>query len=391
MPADLKEGEKILKVNGVAVKSFFEAMLQVSGAPKDSEIVLLLDRDPPDDTVIVQVSYDKGLGATSIGMTPYAKRVKYYLGFTTKDTIYIHTVVPGSPAADAGLKVHDKILRVNGKPLERIEVFINEIRAYDGNKKIDLLLDPDGNEHVVTLTPRLDPDSGAYQIGVGPGLLRLVTAVDEHSQAAAAGLKTGMYFGYFQPDDEHWEGNRQVCTKGTLAWKLNPFDEKEKVQTAAINGLSMDGPGLAVVQEHADTYHYRAEGGFFDALSVGWTDTVHFGGSVFTVLRGFFNSGVGGKAMSGPLGIATVMYKVGSSRPLINFIWFLGFISLNLGTLQFMPIPLLDGWHLLMVLVEKIKGSPVAPKVLEISQVVGIVIVGSLLLFATYQDLARLK
>jgi regulator of sigma E protease len=400
-PANLHEGERILAVNGVAVKSYFEAMLQVSGAPKGSEIVLHLDREAPNDYVYVKVNFDKKLGATGIGMSPYYQRSKYYLGFTTRDRVAVLGFKdpndPNAPSAarDAGVKEGDTILRINGKPVNDDEAFIVEVQGCGGNK-IDLLISSDANkksdtveERTVSVTPRFYEKTGNWRIGLSPGLLRQVTDLDAQSQAAKAGLKKGDYIIFFQPTDEHWEGSRRVYSRGALAWKKDPFDDKDVVQHAELTNLSMEGSGFNFVQKHDDTYFYQAEGGFFDALSVAWTDTVHFGGSVFTVLRGFFTGDVGGKAISGPGGIGKAMYHVASRSSIVEFLWFLGFISLNLGMLQFLPIPLLDGWHLLMVLVEKIKGSPVAPKVLEISQVVGIVIVGSLLLFATYNDFVR--
>jgi regulator of sigma E protease len=84
------------------------------------------------------------------------------------------------------------------------------------------------------------------------------------------------------------------------------------------------------------------------------------------------------------------MYNVASDQDFMNFLWFLGFISLNLGVLQFLPVPLLDGWHLLMLVVEKVKGAPVSMEWQIRFQYVGLFMIGSLLLLSFYNDITRL-
>ena len=83
------------------------------------------------------------------------------------------------------------------------------------------------------------------------------------------------------------------------------------------------------------------------------------------------------------------MTLVAVQHSFMFYFWFLAFLSVNLGVLQFAPIPLLDGWHLVMIAVEKLKGSPVAPKIQEAFQYAGLFIILTLLLLATKNDLMR--
>jgi regulator of sigma E protease len=62
---------------------------------------------------------------------------------------------------------------------------------------------------------------------------------------------------------------------------------------------------------------------------------------------------------------------------------------LNLAVLNILPIPVLDGGHLFFLLVEKLKGSPVSERVMGWSQTVGVVLVVSLMVYVTYNDLVR--
>jgi regulator of sigma E protease len=65
-------------------------------------------------------------------------------------------------------------------------------------------------------------------------------------------------------------------------------------------------------------------------------------------------------------------------------------LSINLGLLNLLPIPILDGGQLVMIAIEKIKGSPVSEMALEYSMRIGIILVVSLMVFAFANDIARL-
>jgi regulator of sigma E protease len=64
-------------------------------------------------------------------------------------------------------------------------------------------------------------------------------------------------------------------------------------------------------------------------------------------------------------------------------------LSINLAILNVLPIPVLDGGHLFFLLIEKIKGSPVDDRVLGYSQMIGLVLILSLMVYVTYNDLTR--
>jgi regulator of sigma E protease len=69
---------------------------------------------------------------------------------------------------------------------------------------------------------------------------------------------------------------------------------------------------------------------------------------------------------------------------------FLALISISLGVLNLLPIPLLDGGHLMYYMVELIKGNPVSERALEIGQQVGMALLFTLMVFALYNDITRL-
>jgi regulator of sigma E protease len=95
------------------------------------------------------------------------------------------------------------------------------------------------------------------------------------------------------------------------------------------------------------------------------------------------------KNLSGPITIADY---AGQSAQLgwLAYVSFLALISISLGVLNLMPVPLLDGGHLMYYVVEIVKGSPVSDRVMEVGQQVGMVLLFSLMAFALYNDINRL-
>jgi regulator of sigma E protease len=74
---------------------------------------------------------------------------------------------------------------------------------------------------------------------------------------------------------------------------------------------------------------------------------------------------------------------------LSKLFFFLCMLSMNLAFLNVLPIPVFDGGHLMFLLIEKIKGSPVSERVLGYSQMVGIVLIVSLMVWVTYSDVMK--
>lgn len=113
--------------------------------------------------------------------------------------------------------------------------------------------------------------------------------------------------------------------------------------------------------------------------------------SVFSLkmLGNMLTGKVSWKGLSGPVTIANY---AGESANLgwVAFVGFLATISISLGVLNLLPIPVLDGGHLLYYTVEIIKGSPVSERVMEMGQRVGVSILGMLMICAMYNDINRL-
>ena len=94
------------------------------------------------------------------------------------------------------------------------------------------------------------------------------------------------------------------------------------------------------------------------------------------------------KGISGPVTIASYAGQT-ASIGWLAFISFLALISISLGVLNLLPIPVLDGGHLLYYMVEILKGSPVSEAVMETGQRMGLALLGLLMVVAFYNDFNR--
>jgi regulator of sigma E protease len=93
--------------------------------------------------------------------------------------------------------------------------------------------------------------------------------------------------------------------------------------------------------------------------------------------------------VSGPVGIAQ-MISVGVKAGFASLVAFIAVLSINLGVFNLFPIPILDGGHILFLVIEAIKGKPVSAEKVKIAQTIGLAVLLLIFLFATYKDIVRL-
>lgn len=95
------------------------------------------------------------------------------------------------------------------------------------------------------------------------------------------------------------------------------------------------------------------------------------------------------KNISGPISIADYAGQ-SAQMGLVSYLAFLALISVSIGVLNLLPIPILDGGHLMYYLIEIVKGSPVSDKTIIIGQKIGLLMLFTLMTFAIYNDISRL-
>jgi len=128
---------------------------------------------------------------------------------------------------------------------------------------------------------------------------------------------------------------------------------------------------------------------FGDAFGLGAWRVVRFVREVYMNLGAMIFGQVSAKTMSGPLTIANVSYKF-AGEDFWQFLLFLGMISVNLAVVNFLPIPVLDGGHMVFLILEWILGRPVPERIFAAAMWTGLAMILSLMVFVIYLDVKRM-
>jgi regulator of sigma E protease len=129
--------------------------------------------------------------------------------------------------------------------------------------------------------------------------------------------------------------------------------------------------------------------GPWEACVLGVNRTWLWGKRIFLILRSLFTGTVEAKNLAGPVGILNIMYLI-TQYGIGKYMYILGLICINLAIVNLLPIPLLDGGHLMIILIEKIIRRPVPLRYQNAAAWVGLILILSLLVFTTFWDIKRL-
>jgi regulator of sigma E protease len=143
-------------------------------------------------------------------------------------------------------------------------------------------------------------------------------------------------------------------------------------------GITAQAPEVAI-------QHYGPLKAIGESLALTWQRTTDTFGMVGKMISGEAST----RNISGVIGIAQVA-NAAAQLGLDRFLEFLGLVSLSLAIINLLPIPVLDGGHLLYYLIELIKGSPVSERTMIAGQYVGIALLFTLMGLAFYNDIHRI-
>jgi regulator of sigma E protease len=165
-------------------------------------------------------------------------------------------------------------------------------------------------------------------------------------------------------------------------------DDGQRAVTLTPQHLLVPDLGFTTVARAAlrETYRVESVGGAIAAGLVASADLIK---QLYVTLKRLFTGDVAASNLGGIITISRVSYDQAQSG-WARFFYFLALLSINLAFINVLPIPVLDGGHLLFLLIEKIKGSPVSARVLNYSQLLGLVFVVALMVYVTFNDIRRL-
>jgi regulator of sigma E protease len=318
----------------------------------------------------------------------------------------IGKVTDNSAAAAAGLRLGDTIAAVDGRSVAYWED-VDHAVAGSAGRPIELRIRRDGTELTVAVTPRRHsaPDPvfrephDTWDIGAGPEGLPVITSVSPRSPADKATLKSGdvvVMVGdqpLHSPDDlleairsrpntsfamtVEREGKRLTLT-------VTPEPVKERSPTGEEVIVGKIQAGLGLKPDRFEPYGPLAAA-YYGTLRTWDMTALTAKGLWKLVSRQIELSNIGG-----PIQIATETTRQ-ANEGLVSVAVFVAVISVNLAVLNLLPIPMLDGGHLLFFVIEAVLGRPLSLRKREVAQQVGFVLLMVIMVFALYNDLTRLN
>ncbi|OGC94457.1 MAG: RIP metalloprotease RseP [candidate division Zixibacteria bacterium RBG_16_48_11] len=224
-----------------------------------------------------------------------------------------------------------------------------------------------------TVIGQLSPSGPAEKAGLKPGDKILSvngTPVTDFKQMAGI-----IYEQVEKPVLVVWERGGQVFQREITTFKEKEYNKKGESRYTGRIGIS------------PETSHRSLN--LFESLTGGIGVTSKLCGEIFSVLYGLITGTMSLKTLGGPIFIAQAAGQT-AQQGISALLFFTALLSVNLAILNLLPIPVLDGGHLLFLAIEKIRRRPLSVKQRTVMQQVGMGFLLVLILFITYNDIFRL-
>ncbi|MFH1227040.1 MAG: RIP metalloprotease RseP, partial [Planctomycetota bacterium] len=164
------------------------------------------------------------------------------------------------------------------------------------------------------------------------------------------------------------------------------IDRDGTALTATLTAKRFETQGTLGIELKAATS--REQYPFFKAIAAGFNEAIDLVKLTFELIWKLFSREESMKGMAGPIGIFQASWFM-LQEGIGKFIWLLALFSINLAILNLLPVPILDGGGIMFMFIEKIKGKPVSVTAQAISQYIGLFLLLSLVVFASYNDISR--
>ena len=315
----------------------------------------------------------------------------FFQGKPITPTTTIAYVEDGSPASLAGFVTGDKILSVNGKKLTnwedvRAEIFINTL-----GENINVKVLRAGEEKNLIVERKLIPDDETQAMFLVPeGVKPAIGEVVKDSPAEKAGIKAGDILLSLNGVSLYSakQTTEIISANPEKEMQLVVQRDKKEVNLSVTPGEDAK-IGVAIGPVFMGESKMRKYGAF-ESVYYGWKDIEKMTALTFSMIGKVFTGDVEfKKAFGGPIKIAQIAAKSADSG-ISNFLYFLALLSLSLAILNIMPFPVLDGGHLVMIIVEAVIKREIPIKIKMAIQNTGLVLLLLLMAFIIYNDIISL-
>ncbi len=384
-----KKHDRIVEIAGEPIENFWDITPALrSGAGKEVEFVV----ERKGQKVRVKVKPMEISGRTGGN----DKENLSILGMSPR--IRVAAVFKDSPAKKAGLKPDDIILSYAGEDSpSRAELLEINKKFADKETTISILR----NDKVLNLkiTPAKDKKNENVLVGIITTTEQdkvLVASVYPDSPAAEASIAKGAIITKINDTPVNTWAQMYAALRSSVGKKVvltyTTAGSKQKGAVEVLTNKIFDpekysftSPAIGVVSI-LKTDPIR--GNPLEAIAWSAEDTTVWMISVYKSLRNIFKGRASTKGLSGPVGIGAIAVAKGREG-IVDIAYFMAMLSALVAVFNFLPLPVLDGGHVVLTLVEKIRGGPIPTKVMIGIQLTGWVLIGGLFLAITFQDIAR--
>lgn len=300
----------------------------------------------------------------------------------------IGTVLEGSPAERAGLRSGDVIVSVADRPVETWEKFYMAVSPR-ANREIPIVVRRDGEVLTLRVTPDAQTSFELGDIGVLPDMHPQIRAVTPGQPADVAGLQVGDIVvgvngtAIRRDSDLIKVINASIETPLTLTIRRG-----ESAFDVSVTPMRRGDVGMIGVQ--LSPFETRLiQPGLIQAVGMSVKRNVELAGLIFETLLGLLTAETSPKQLMGPVGIAQLSGGAAELgwTALLNL---MAMISLNLGLLNLLPIPVLDGGHIFIMAVEGLARRDFSARMKERMLLAGFVVLMALMVTVIYNDLTRI-
>ena len=300
----------------------------------------------------------------------------------------VGAVTADSPAERAGIQRGDRILSVAGEGVETWGDLFLAVGTRP-NRDVSVAYMRDGQTRTVSLRPDSQTRFELGSIGVLPDINPIVSSVIAGEPAAAAGIKDGDVV--LAVDGERMATREQlidaISRSAGREIELTIQRGTEQVQIRATPVQRGDRGMLGVyVTEPTRRFDPSA----LEAIQLSIQRNIEFSGLIFRTLGGLFVGETSPRQLMGPVAIAQLSGESAEAGWIALFT-LMASISLNLGLLNLLPIPILDGGHILIMAVEGIARRDLSTAVKEKMLLAGFVLLMVLMVTVIYNDLTRIS
>lgn len=371
--AGLRDGDRLVSVEGVSGALSLEERL-ARAARRGAPVRATFERDGVPYAAEIVPTSDARSDTRLLGVGPLVRHV-----VAVRDTPLARRV---------GLAKDDRLLAVDGVLMARPYDFLERLETSSGSVKLRV---ERGGSPLALEIPALAPGEAeqlARDVAIGQDADSGYVAITPGSAAADAGLVDGDRIVRIDGRDVSTFSDVQAAAKeagkdAELALEVRRGDE---TLTVRVKPRAWSAPEYGFGVQDAQ-YVFRADGPV-DAVGAGFALSWKFLEESWLTLKRILFRQVSGQNLGGIITIGVVSHSFVSDG-IAKLFYFLCMLSMNLAFLNVLPIPVLDGGHLLFLAIEKLKGSPVSERIHGYSQLVGVVLIVSLMVYVTFNDVVR--